>query len=452
MEETNHTRLVSTGLEINHLYLLHVCMHQISDKDCVVLTESIKARLHHWSTKSLSYAGRLELIRAVIFSINNYWCRQLFLPYSVLKRVEQLCSRFFWKGADKTTSGARVVWQNICSLKSEGGLGIKDLKTCYKAYSFLERKAESKEMHSKTEGDENYITGYDEECLQMLFYREMSFGFKKSESLVLCNYLKSARLEAITWILRARAAFGFRFQTAYLSMTYFDRFLSRKSIDSEKSWAMQLLSIACLSLAAKMEEMEVPALSEFQIEGCNFDTKTIQRMELLVLNTLEWKMSLVTPFAFLHFFIWEMCKSSPPDMKVITHLILFTIKGSCHSRHQYFESVQILSELIFLSCVCLNIEVNVMEHRPSVVAVAAILRALNQRLTRKALEYTMNSVSFCGFLEIEGVFTCYNLMQKLEMREFDMQTSVNLPDLSPTRATDAMVYSSTSAKRRRLTK
>ncbi|KAE8682799.1 Interferon-related developmental regulator family protein / IFRD protein family isoform 1 [Hibiscus syriacus] len=278
-------------------------------------------------------------------------------------------------------------------------------------------------MHSKTEGDENYITGYDEECLQMLFYREMSFGFKKSESLVLCNYLKSARLEAITWILRARAAFGFRFQTAYLSMTYFDRFLSRKSIDSEKSWAMQLLSIACLSLAAKMEEMEVPALSEFQIEGCNFDTKTIQRMELLVLNTLEWKMSLVTPFAFLHFFIWEMCKSSPPDMKVITHLILFTIK-----------------------------EVNVMEHRPSVVAVAAILRALNQRLTRKALEYTMNSVSFCGFLEIEGVFTCYNLMQKLEMREFDMQTSVNLPDLSPTRATDAMVYSSTSAKRRRLTK
>ncbi|XP_038995668.1 cyclin-D5-1-like [Hibiscus syriacus] len=247
----------------------------------------------------------------------------------------------------------------------------------------------------------------------------MSFGFKKSEALVFCNYLKYARLEAITWILKARAALGFRFQTGYLSMIYFDRFLSRNSIDGEKSWAMQLLSIACLSLAAKMEEMEVPALSEFQMEGFYFETKTIQRMELLVLNTLEWRMSLVTPFAFLHFFITEMCKSSPPDMKVIIHLILFTMK-----------------------------EVNVMEHRPSVVAVAAILRALNQRLTRKSLE----SVSFSGFLEIEDVFTCYNLMQKVEMGKFIRQKTVNLPDLSSTRATDPLTDSSTSGKRRRLTK
>ena len=50
--------------------------------------------------------------------------------------------------------------------------------------------------------DENYIAVYDEECVQMLFDREMSFGFKKNESLVLSNCLKYARLEAITWILK----------------------------------------------------------------------------------------------------------------------------------------------------------------------------------------------------------------------------------------------------------
>ncbi|KAE8715641.1 Interferon-related developmental regulator family protein / IFRD protein family isoform 1 [Hibiscus syriacus] len=281
--------------------------------------------------------------------------------------------------------------------KTEGDASSSGL-LCLENETFLKEKVESV--------DENYIADYHEECLQMLFDREMSFGFKKSEPLVLCNYLK-----------HARAAFGFRFQTAYLSMIYFDRFLFRYSIDSEKSWAMRLLSIACLSLAAKMEEMEVPALSEFQIEGFNFETKTIQRMELLVLNTLEWRMSLVTPFAFLHFFITEMCKSSPPDMKVIIHLILFTMK-----------------------------EVNVMEHRPSVVAVAAILRALNQRLSRKAWECRMNSVSFSGFLEIEDVFTCYNLMQKVEMGKSNMQKTVNLPDLSSTRVTDPLADSSTSAK------
>ncbi|KAE8711273.1 hypothetical protein F3Y22_tig00110299pilonHSYRG00117 [Hibiscus syriacus] len=34
--------------------------------------------------------------------------RQLFLPNSVLKKIEQLCSRFFWKGIDKAANGARL--------------------------------------------------------------------------------------------------------------------------------------------------------------------------------------------------------------------------------------------------------------------------------------------------------------------------------------------------------
>ncbi|KAK6277604.1 hypothetical protein POUND7_017927 [Theobroma cacao] len=273
--------------------------------------------------------------------------------------------------------------------------------------------------------DENYIAVYDEECVQMLFDREMSLGFKKNESLVLSNWLKYARLEAITWILKTRAVFGFRFQTAYLSVIYFDRFLSRRSIDSEKSWAMQLLSMACLSLAAKMEEIKVPALSEFQSEECNFKSKVIQRMELLVLNTLEWRMSSITPFAFLHFFITKMCKESPPG-------------------HLVSKTVQLILAIMR--------EINLMEHRPSVVAAAATLRALDQRLTRKALECTMNSVSYCGFLEIEDVFTCYSLMQKL-----DIPKSVNSPDLSPTRlrAINVLDDSSSSAavftKRKRLT-
>ncbi|KAL4332609.1 hypothetical protein GQ457_07G024890 [Hibiscus cannabinus] len=196
--------------------------------------------------------------------------------------------------------------------------------------------------------DEKYTADNEEECLQMLFDREMRFGCNQSEPLVLSNHLKYARLEAITWILKARATFGFRFQTAYLSMIYFDRFLSRNSIDSEKSWAIHLLSVACLSLAAKMEEIQIPALSEFQIEGHNFASKTIQRMELLVLDTWEWRMSLITPFAFLHFFIKELCKASPPHhfISSIIRIILFTTK-----------------------------EIIVMEHRPSVVA---ILRALNK--------------------------------------------------------------------------
>ncbi|KAE8724788.1 hypothetical protein F3Y22_tig00009942pilonHSYRG00285 [Hibiscus syriacus] len=37
-------------------------------------------------------------------------CRQLLLPQFVVRKIEQLCSRFFWKGADKSATGVRVYW------------------------------------------------------------------------------------------------------------------------------------------------------------------------------------------------------------------------------------------------------------------------------------------------------------------------------------------------------
>ncbi|XVF39814.1 hypothetical protein PTKIN_Ptkin01aG0062400 [Pterospermum kingtungense] len=278
--------------------------------------------------------------------------------------------------------------------------------------------------------DENHIAVYDEECVQMLFDKEKSYGFKKKESLVLSDCLKCARSEAITWILKTRAVFGFRFQTVYLSVIYFDLFLSRRSIDNEKLWAVQLLSIACLSLAAKMEEIKVPALSEFQTDQkCHFESKVIQRMELLVLNTLEWRMSSITPFAFLHFFITKMCKESPQDRFIS-------------------RTVQLILAIMT--------EINLVEHQPSVIAAAATLGALDQRLTRNALQCRVDSVSNYGFLETEDVFTCYDLMQKLEMGKLNMPKSVNSADLSPTglKAINVLEDTSSSAavctKRKRL--
>ncbi|KAG8632682.1 hypothetical protein MANES_18G045900v8 [Manihot esculenta] len=195
--------------------------------------------------------------------------------------------------------------------------------------------------------------------LKMLVEREINFGCKRDQSVSFDNWVKCARLEAIAWILKTRAIFGFRFQTAYLSITYFDRFLSKRSIDSEKLWAVRLLTVACLSLAAKMEETNAPALSEFQIEEYNFESQVIQRMELLVLNTLEWRMISITPFAFLHYLIIKFCKDSP-------------------TRHIVSRTVGFISALMR--------EINLKDHRPSAIAAAATLMALDQSLTRQALE------------------------------------------------------------------
>lgn len=101
-------------------------------------------------------------------------------------------------------------------------------------------------------------------------------------------------------------------------------------IQDDKIWAFRLLSVACLSLAAKMEECKVPTLSEFPVQDYDFESKVIQRMELLVLNTLEWKMGSITPFAYLHYFINKFCGESRPKGLVSSavKLIMTITKGT----------------------------------------------------------------------------------------------------------------------------
>lgn len=72
-------------------------------------------------------------------------------------------------------------------------------------------------------------------------------------------------------------------------------------------WAIRLLSVACLSLAAKMEELNAPKLSKYQVPGFEFPGNVIKRMELMVLTTLEWKMDSITPFAYLDHFAAKFC-------------------------------------------------------------------------------------------------------------------------------------------------
>ncbi|KAK9271361.1 hypothetical protein L1049_026951 [Liquidambar formosana] len=289
-------------------------------------------------------------------------------------------------------------------------------------------------QESETCLDEETFININKYCVsqdyvEMLLHREISFGYKRQEeeeSLEIGNWVKCARLKAITWTLETRTVLGFRFQTAYLSMTYFDRFLSRRTINSEKTWAFRLLSVACLSLAAKMEECKVPALSEFRVEEFNFESKVIQRMELLVLNTLEWRMCSITPAAFIHYFITKFIKERPPNNVVsrTVDIILAIMK-----------------------------DINLMDHRPSIIAAAATLVALDQRLTRNELECKMNAISSCRFLEIEDLYSCYSLMQELDI----VKLQIPSPDLSPTHLgrndviENSSITCAVSTKRKRLT-
>lgn len=79
-------------------------------------------------------------------------------------------------------------------------------------------------------------------------------------------------------------------------------------VQQGKAWPLQLLSVACLAIAAKMEETKVPLLLDLQVIESKFlfKPKTVQRMELLVMATLKWRLRTITPFDFVHLFIAKL--------------------------------------------------------------------------------------------------------------------------------------------------
>jgi len=61
-----------------------------------------------------------------------------------------------------------------------------------------------------------------------------------------------------------------------------------------------------------------------------FEAHTIQRMELLVLSTLEWRMSVVTPFSYIDYFFHKLGISNlllRALLSRVSEIVLKAVKG-----------------------------------------------------------------------------------------------------------------------------
>lgn len=103
-------------------------------QDYLPLLEKIRGRISTWTSRFLSYAGRLQLLKSVLMSIVNFWLGAFRLPSSCIKEIEQLCSAFLWTGPQLKSTGAKVAWTEVCKPMSEGGLGIRPLKEVNQVY------------------------------------------------------------------------------------------------------------------------------------------------------------------------------------------------------------------------------------------------------------------------------------------------------------------------------
>lgn len=99
---------------------------KLKARDCLPLILKLCLKFESWLCRFLSFAGRLQLLKLVLFGTQSYWTTNLFLPKCILKQIQSMYIKFLWGGSHTSSAAAKVAWKDCCLPKSEGGLGLRD--------------------------------------------------------------------------------------------------------------------------------------------------------------------------------------------------------------------------------------------------------------------------------------------------------------------------------------
>ncbi|KAG9452802.1 hypothetical protein H6P81_005706 [Aristolochia fimbriata] len=230
----------------------------------------------------------------------------------------------------------------------------------------------------------------------------------------------SFRQNAVSLVMKARFSCRFDPFVAYLAINYLDRFVSSQEIPRGKPWILKLVSVSCLSLAAKMKKI-VFSLNEVQSEeGFIFDCETIRRMELLILGALKWRMRSITPFSFVSFFLSYFNFNDP------------SLKKCIKAR---------ATEIILKA----QNDVKLLRYKPSIIAASALLSASHELLPIQ-FPFFKKEISTCIYVNKDKLFDCLGEMQEVVMDGYDSTFDTVYSSETPVCVLDRHCSSSESDK------
>lgn len=234
------------------------------------------------------------------------------------------------------------------------------------------------------------------------FIPQENYSADLQSSPMLCD----ARCNAARWMTKAHFIHKFSPVTVAMAVNYMDRYLQKSFSLPWKAWMIELLSVACFSVAAKMEEVDVPALLDLQSEGMEhlFQPKTVQRMELNVLSAIGWRLRCVTPFAFAE--------------KAINQF---------DTSQQLKSSLMVRVAELLLGALA---EVEFLDFDPSVLAATSICCALEELLPLRSDQLKLSLFKYIS-LDEEKLRRCYILMEALIVDPLNSTVSLSGHTKSP---------------------
>ncbi|KAL9667205.1 hypothetical protein QQ045_001554 [Rhodiola kirilowii] len=102
--------------------------HSLRKSNFEKIVSKMTSQISSWTTRKLSYAGRMVLIKHVLSCIFSYWMRIIIFPRGILKKIISVCRNYLWT-RNVTGNKNLIAWNQVCKDKSTGGLCIQNFKT-----------------------------------------------------------------------------------------------------------------------------------------------------------------------------------------------------------------------------------------------------------------------------------------------------------------------------------
>ncbi|KAI9152807.1 hypothetical protein LWI28_001509 [Acer negundo] len=236
-------------------------------------------------------------------------------------------------------------------------------------------------------------TGDKEECYEatiMCLHKELSYMPQPGyfDYLLSNNNLMHSRSKAIQWLLKSRSRLNLSFETVFNAANYLDRFLSINPCHGWRHWMIELLSVACLSVASKFIETSAPSLHEIQMDDLDysFQSNTIKRMELALLQTLGWRLACITTYSYVELLISNLDSTNSQLLDELTSRVTKLLLGSM-------------------------LDVKLLKYRPSVVAVSALWCTLDEQLIPSSYSHIAYITRPFNQNQKDDVVKCHRIMK-----------------------------------------
>ena len=155
----------------------------------------------------------------------------------------------------------------------------------------------------------NIFYNQKQETINSIELREYYLINKENEPQIIepINYkisLTEIRPQIINWIIFLCDNLNFSIQTLFRTVIIFDQYIGKMKMENLNKKNLQLIAIASLSLGTKIEEINCNYIKFFTDKVLNtpnnneYSYKDLSKMELKILNTLNFKTLYSTPLNF----------------------------------------------------------------------------------------------------------------------------------------------------------